>query len=104
MAEGIGSNIKELIAKKGITQSELAKELGVSSGTLSDWIKGRYYPRHRYLVRMAEYFGVTPLQITAKKDTIPPDDGLVSLFNSLSTESKEKAIDYMKYLLHKGQE
>ena len=30
MAEGIGSNIKELIAKKGITQSELAKELAVS--------------------------------------------------------------------------
>lgn len=39
-----GAVIKELREKKKITQSELAKMLGVSDKTISKWETGKGYP------------------------------------------------------------
>ena len=99
MGDDIGKNIKDLIKAKGITQTALARHLGISNGTLSDWISGRYRPKPKNIKAIAEYFGVTPMEISLKKDPRPIDDRLKSLFDSLSDDKKEQAIDYMRYLL-----
>jgi transcriptional regulator with XRE-family HTH domain len=96
----VGYNIKKLIVNQGMTQTQLADALGISNGTLSDWIKGRYYPRHKYLVAMSEVFGVSVDDITRENDTVSLDEKMRSLFNSLSEEKQKQTIEYMRFLLH----
>jgi transcriptional regulator with XRE-family HTH domain len=98
---GISDNIRRLIESRNMTQSQLAEILGVSNGTLSDWLKGRFYPRHKYIAKMSEYFGVGETEITKEKDIVPTDDRLMSLYNSLTDEKKAQAIDYLRYLVEK---
>ena len=43
MATSISQNIKKLLADRNLTQKELAEAIGVSNGTLSDWLRGRFY-------------------------------------------------------------
>ena len=52
-------NLKKLRKQRGITQSDLAKYLGVSISTLSGWDTGVYEPDHAHLGQNADYFGVT---------------------------------------------
>lgn len=98
MQEGIGNNIKRLLKEKGLKQTDLASALGISNGTLSDWINGRYKPRPKNIKAMAEFFGVTSLEMQInynRKDT-NPDDRLMSLFNSLPEDKKTQVIDYIE--------
>lgn len=96
----VGENIKKMIVDRGMTQTRLADAIGISNGTLSDWIKGRYYPRHKYLVAMSEVFGVSVDEITRDNDTVSLDEKMKSLFNSLSEENQKQTIEYMRFLLH----
>ena len=104
MAEGIGENIRRLLIEKKIKQKDVAEYLGVSNGTFSDWLRGRHIPKSQYIVAMAKYFEVTPLELTTKRAASPTEDRLTALFDSLTEDQKAAAIDYMKYLIQKGQE
>lgn len=49
-----------LVAKqKGISQKELAKKLGVSASTVSDWANGKTEPKGPNLIKAAEIIGVS---------------------------------------------
>jgi transcriptional regulator with XRE-family HTH domain len=48
-----------LINEKGITAYRVAKDIGISPGTLSDWKHGRSRPKADKLKQLADYFGVT---------------------------------------------
>ena len=87
MENSVGSNIKRLLEERHLTQKELAESIGLSEGTLSDWLKGRFYPRQKYIIAMSEYFNVPQSEITQEKDT-NPDERLVSLFNGFSDSKK----------------
>ena len=50
--------IKSLRAEKGLSQSQLAKEVGVSTGNIGDWEIGRSKPGYVALVALSRYFGV----------------------------------------------
>lgn len=54
----IGSRIKELRQRKGITQSELADALVVSFQAVSNWERGITPPDVENLIQIAAYFGV----------------------------------------------
>ncbi|WP_241243639.1 helix-turn-helix domain-containing protein [Caldicellulosiruptor changbaiensis] len=53
-----GKRLKELREEKGLTQAELAKELGISVQNLSYYENGRE-PKYELLIKIADYFGVT---------------------------------------------
>ena len=55
----IGSFLKELRREKGITQEQLADELGVSGRTISRWETGSNMPDISLLVEIAEFFDVS---------------------------------------------
>lgn len=55
----IGSNIAALRKQKGITQEELANELGVSAQAVSKWENNSSCPDVSLLTSIADYFGVT---------------------------------------------
>jgi len=48
-----------LMERRGITQADIARELGVATGTVSMWFNGARYPRIDTMQRLADYLGVT---------------------------------------------
>lgn len=78
-------NMSELRRKKGLSQEELAKKLGVRRATVSDWENGKYMPSNQYLILLSEaletprveieaYFEGKPTEIKLKevlKEAIP---------------------------------
>ena len=54
-----GKIIYDLRKKKGITQEEMAAELGVTAAAVSKWEKGLSVPDADALVRIAELYEVT---------------------------------------------
>ena len=55
----VGAFLKDLRREKGITQEQLAEELGVSGRTISRWENGNNMPDISLLVEIAEYFDVS---------------------------------------------
>lgn len=51
--------LKYLRLERGTGQVELAKDLGVSKGTISLWENGLREPSMSSLIILAKYFGVT---------------------------------------------
>ena len=55
----LGKNIYELRRERGITQEELAGELGVTAAAVSKWEKGATLPDVLMVCAIADFFGVT---------------------------------------------
>jgi len=61
--------VKELMAKKKIkNQTELAKMLGISKNQLSTILSDKYSPIKSNIVELAEFLGVSPLEILKEDD------------------------------------
>ena len=50
---------QELLDKKGLKNSDIARETGISNMTLSDWKNGKSTPKYDKLILIANYFGVS---------------------------------------------
>lgn len=60
--------IKELMAKKQIkSQSELAKELGMSKNQLSNILSESFNPIKSNIVKIADFFEISPNDIIKEK-------------------------------------
>ncbi|MCM3071692.1 helix-turn-helix domain-containing protein [Staphylococcus equorum] len=71
--EILSKNIKKLLERKGKTQTDMAKELNLKESTVSSWVNAAKYPRRDKIELMADYFNVSPSDITDEKsnqDTI----------------------------------
>ena len=55
----LGKNIFELRRAKGITQEELAEELGVTAAAVSKWEKGNTLPDVLMVCAIADHFGIS---------------------------------------------
>ena len=57
------------MAKKKIkNQTELAKMLGISKNQLSNILSDKYCPIKSNIIELAEFFGVSPLEILKEND------------------------------------
>lgn len=63
----LGKNICELRRAKGVTQEELAAELGVTAAAVSKWEKGNTLPDVLMLCNIADWFGVTTDQLLGRR-------------------------------------
>lgn len=59
--------IKELREKSGMSQMQLADELGLARSTVAMWETGQAYPRTDTLLAMAELFGCTLDELVKKE-------------------------------------
>lgn len=55
----VGENIKRAREAKGLSQRELALELGISRVNVSAWERGAYTPRFKNLEPLARILGTT---------------------------------------------
>ena len=61
-------NIKDIRMRKGLTQSEVASALGVSSVVYSRYENGKRQPSIDTLIQMADIFGVTVDYLLGRQD------------------------------------
>ncbi|GHV98557.1 hypothetical protein lacNasYZ03_01490 [Lactobacillus nasalidis] len=72
----IGRYLRALRRRRGMSQQELAEELGVSKQTISNWEVGRKVPRMKAVEKMAGVFGVSKNSILAGLPVDPEDKDL----------------------------
>lgn len=56
--EIFSANLKRILNEKGLSQNELARRIGVQSGTISKWMTHATYPRDSQIQKMADALGV----------------------------------------------
>jgi transcriptional regulator with XRE-family HTH domain len=65
---GFSETLKELMAKRNMSQPELADILGVSRVSISKYQNGKAFPDYNALVKIAEVFNVTTDYLLGRKD------------------------------------
>ncbi|MFC5630304.1 MULTISPECIES: XRE family transcriptional regulator [Streptococcus] len=99
----IAENITYYRKQRGITQKELAKEVGITPSTMTDYMKLRSAPSFGVIQKLADFFGIKKSDIDTtfkeEKSTIPSTtptqapDSLVTAINNkvvyLDQELKE---------------
>lgn len=117
-----------LLKERGITPYKLAKDVGMSQSSLSEWKRGNSIPKYEKLVKIANYFNVPVTYLTGKEEEEPVCgsntellERLTSLvkeklaapewsdeqskqnlylFNSLAADKKAEALRYLRYLVN----
>ncbi|MCG9780692.1 S24 family peptidase [Photobacterium damselae] len=52
----LGGIVKDLRLEAGLSQQELAEHVGVTKSTISQWERGVFYPKHKYINLLAKFF------------------------------------------------
>lgn len=95
-----GENIKELRKERGMTQKELADEIGVSQGAVFFWEKEINEPTAGVLIKMAKFFGVSVDEILSvekiPKSELPKEKLILEYFSRLTEEQQETIIKLIK--------
>ncbi|XOQ36157.1 MAG: HTH cro/C1-type domain-containing protein [Lactococcus sp.] len=85
----IANHLKQLRAAKGLSQREVAKQIGVANTSYFAWERGKTKPKQDNLLKLSEVFKV-PYEVLVK------DEGaeLLSAFHQLTEKRKEKVMRY----------
>lgn len=65
----LANRIKKLRESTGLTQSEIARQLGISRSGVNAWEMGLSVPSTQYIVELAKKFGVSTDYLLGMKDT-----------------------------------
>ncbi len=91
----IGENIKKICALKGIRQVEISEHMGVSQGSVSNWIKGVNSIDIENLAELCSFLGVSLDQIYGVVPITPDislsqeETDLISFFRSMNRTGKD---------------
>ncbi len=101
--------VYKLMEKQDIKPTQLAKQLGMSNSTFTDWNKGKGSPSLKAATQFAEYFDVSLDYLVHGKEhqsqhqpqnilefSSPEDDALLEAFHRLSPELRAKAVGYIE--------
>lgn len=115
MNTNIPKALKYLRAKKGITQADLAKALGVGKSTISMYEVGAREPDFEMLENIADYFNVDMMFLVRpnaaeEQKKAPPMmesenekiDEIIRIASGLSSEDVEKLIAYAEGIRDAG--
>ena len=61
------SNLKRYMALNEKTRKDISEALGISYYTVTDWVKGKKYPRMDKVEMLANYFGVLKSDLIENK-------------------------------------
>lgn len=63
----LSKNLKTYLDRKGLSQTDLAKELGYPEMTVSNWVNAKFYPRIDKIQEMADFFGINKSDLMEDK-------------------------------------
>ena len=84
----IGLFIQEKRKEKKLTQQELAKTLGVTNRTISNWEKGKYLPDYNILIPLTKELGISVSELISGESTTKTEH----------TKNVEKFIEFLKQI------
>lgn len=84
----IAENITHFRKQRGITQKELAKEVGITASTMTDYMKLRSAPSFGVIQKLADYFGVkkSDIDTTFKEESSSLPDTPDSLTQQITNK------------------
>ncbi|MFI3171373.1 MAG: helix-turn-helix transcriptional regulator [Eubacteriales bacterium] len=91
----ISNRIVFLREKKNLTQSALAKILGITRSSVNAWEMGISVPSTQYIVELSEYFSVSTDYLLGVNKTVTLDisglnDSDIEILHQLTQHLKEK--------------
>ena len=95
MKYNIADKIRYLRDKKGMTQTDLAKKLGISRSAVNSWEMSLSSPSVANIIEMTEIFGVSADYLLSLSDKINID------ISNLNNEEKEIVIKLITYFQEK---
>ena len=66
-------NLNRYMEINGKSRRDVSEAIGVSYYTLTDWVKGKKYPRMDKVEKLAEYFGIMKSDLIEVKESIQAD-------------------------------
>lgn len=96
------ANLKRYMVLRGKSRRDISEALGISYYTVTDWVKGKKYPRMDKVEKLAQYFGILKSDLIEEKTAehketqqknstladltvrMLEDDDLLSLFNDIT--------------------
>lgn len=88
--------MKSIRERHGLSQEEFAKRIGISNATISRYEAGLRAPDIETILAIADEFKVPVNWLCGdEKDT----DDISALLSQLTTEEKQSAIKYVKFLI-----
>lgn len=103
----IAENITQFRKQRGITQKELAKEVGITASTMTDYMKLRSAPSFGVIQKLADYFGVkkSDIDTTFKEEATNPFlDASDSLTKQITDKVVQLNIDNKKNVLRMSED
>ena len=85
------SNLQKYMAMNKKTRRDLCEALGFSYYTVTDWVKGKKYPRMDKVEMLADYFGIQKSDLIEDKSQEEIKEP--AMFDGLS-ENQKKLIEF----------
>ena len=85
----IASNLKQIREAKGLSQREVAKQIGVANSSYFACERCKTKPKKENLIKLSNIFGVTYEALVKDEET-----DLLSAFHQLTDKRKEKVMTY----------
>ena len=94
----------EILVSRGMSQADLCKISGMSSGAISSYINGRRIPSVVCAIRIADSLGVTLDELVGREPvhyTLPPlakdEETIIKDFRKCTQENKDKVAEYAEF-------
>ena len=102
----IAENITHFRKQRGITQKELAKEVGITASTMTDYMKLRSAPSFGVIQKLADYFGVkkSDIDTTFKEESSSLPDTPDSLTQQINDTVVQLTTHNKKIVLRTSEE
>ena len=108
-----GDLLKELRAQKKVSQTELARAIGVSNGNVGDWERGRSKPGYDALVALSRYFEISAgrlLELPVASGELTCDDvpltqmesDVIAMLRLLNPHDRKNAVDFITMLYERA--
>lgn len=91
--------LKELRTENGLSQAQLAKEIGVVQGTIYFWENGINEPTATYLVRLSKFFNVEIEELLGLQHLAQDNQShleILKIYNNLSPSKQKMALDILR--------
>jgi len=100
-------NLASFMDQKGIDRQQLATDLGFPYTTITDWLKGKTYPRIDKIEMMARYFRCEKSDLIENHDLNPDimtanESVFIDLFRQLNEEGQEELLKHARLLTASG--
>ena len=87
------TNLRRYMALKGKSRKDISEALGISYYTITDWVKGKKYPRMDKVEKLSQYFGILKSDLIEDKtpehrEMQKKNDGLTDIVVRMRTDDE----------------